>query len=174
MIRKDYAGGDIGNDVKDRLDEKKKNNMTFVPVYNIIDTDQDPAAVNWGNGWQMPNTADFVELLENCDWEFEGTGYRVTSKVNGNSIFLPAAGYRYGEQQYGNGNAGYYASGEITGTYSFPSMAAQLKGSKGEINGKENMPNMLIFQHGQYNSLDLYNNLSTSFGVSVRPVKKVD
>ena len=174
VIRKDYAGGDIGNDVKDRLDEKKKNNMTFVPVYNIIDTDKDPAAVNWGNGWQMPNTADFVELLENCDWEFEGTGYRVTSKVNDNSIFLPAAGYRYGEQQYGNGNAGYYASGEITGTYSFPSMAAQLKGSKGEINGNENMPNMLIFQHGQYNSLDLYNNLSTSFGVSVRPVKKVD
>jgi hypothetical protein len=31
---------------------------------------------------------------------------------------------------------------------------------------------MLIFQHGQYNSLDIYNNLSTSFGVSVRPVTK--
>ena len=176
VMRKDYAGGDIGNDVKDRHDDKKKGNMTFVPVYNIVaDTEHDPAAANWGGGWQMPTTADFVELLENCDWEFVGNGYRVTSKAEGNtnSIFLPAAGFRYGEQQYGNGNAGYYATGEITGTYSFPSMAAQIKGSKGEINGNENMPNMLIFQHGQYNSLDLYNNLSTSFGVSVRPVKKV-
>ena len=34
------------------------------------------------------------------------------------------------------------------------------------------MPNMLVFQHGLYNSLDMYHNLSTSFGVSVRPVTK--
>lgn len=173
VMRKDYTGGDIGNAPKDRLDDKKKNNLNFVPVYSIIsDAKHDPATANWGNNWRMPSTADFVELLENCNWEFTGSGYKVSSKVNGNSIFLPAAGYRYGEEWYGNGNAGYYATGEITGTYHFPSMADQYNGSKGAINGNENMPNMLIFQHGQYNSLDIYNNLSTSFGVSVRPVTK--
>ncbi len=173
VMRKDYTGGDIGNAPKDRHDDKKKSNLNFVPVYSIINNAKhDPATANWGNNWRMPSTADFVELLENCNWEFTGSGYKVTSKVNGNSIFLPAAGYRYGEQWYGNGNSGYYATGEITGTYHFPSMAEQASGSKGEVNGKENMPNMLIFQHGQYNSLDIYNNLSTSFGVSVRPVTK--
>ena len=170
--RKDYAGGNIGNDVKDRLDDKKKGNLTFVPVYSIIsDAKHDPATANWGKDWRMPSTAEFVELLEYCDWEFTGSGYKVTSKINGNSIFLPAAGYRYGGDLYGNGNAGYYATGEITGTYHFPSMAEQTNGSVGAVNANENMPNMLIFQHGLYNSLDMYHNLSTSFGVSVRPVQ---
>ena len=101
VMRKDYAGGDIGNDVKDRHDDKKKNNLNFVPVYSIIsDAKHDPATANWGNNWRMPSTADFVELLEYCNWEFTGSGYKVSSKVNGNSIFLPAAGYRYGEELY--------------------------------------------------------------------------
>ena len=98
----------------------------------------------------------------------------MTSKAEGNtnSILLPAAGYRFGEKWYGNGNAGYYASGEILGTYDFPSMVAQSNGLKGETSASENMPDMLIFQHGQYNSLGIYNNLSTSYGISIRPVKK--
>jgi hypothetical protein len=122
----------------------------------------------------MPTTAQFKELLEECTWEFTGNGYKVSSKKEGNTnyIFLPAAGYRYGEKWYGSGNAGYYATGEIYGTYHFPSMAEQQNGSKGAVNGKENMPNMLIFQHGQYNSLGIYDNLSSSYGISIRPVTK--
>ena len=159
VMRKDYTGGDIAK----------------TPIYNIIaDAKYDPATANWGNAWSMPTTAQFHDLLDECDWEFTGNGYKVSSKKEGNtnSIFLPAAGYRYGEQWYGSGNAGYYATGEIFGTYHFPSMADQQNGSKGAINGSENMPNMLIFQHGQYNSLGIYNNLTTSFGISIRPVTK--
>jgi hypothetical protein len=37
-------------------------------------------------------------------------GYRVTSKKNGNSIFLPAAGYRHGSNSYNVGSHGYYWS----------------------------------------------------------------
>ena len=117
----------------------------------------------------MPTTEQLKELIDKCTWEFTGSGYKVTG-TNGNSIFLPAAGYRFGEKWYGNGNAGYYASGEILGTYQFPSMVDQNKELKGEIGGVENMPYVLIFQHGQYNSLGIYDNLSSSFGVSIRPV----
>ena len=86
---------------------------------------------------------------------------------------MPAAGYRFGDKWYGNGNAGYYATGEIFGTYHFPSMAEQVNGSKGEISGKDNMPNVMIFQHGQFaNGVAVYNNLSTSYGLSIRPVTK--
>jgi hypothetical protein len=159
VSRKDYNGGDISN----------------IPVYSIVaDAEHDPATANWGNNWSMPTAEQFQELLDNCNWEFVGNGYKVSSKVEGNnnSIFLPAAGYRFGEKWYGNGNAGYYATGDILGTYHFPSMAEQNNGSKGAVNGNENMPNMLIFQHGQYNSLGIYNNLSSSYGVSIRPVTK--
>jgi hypothetical protein len=153
-------------------DIDKGADISGVPVYSIIaDIHHDPATANWGNNWRMPTTEEIQELVDSCKWEFTGSGYKVTG-TNGKSIFLPAAGYRYGEKWYGNGNAGYYATGEITGTYHFPSMIDQNKGINGEVNGNENMPNMLIFQHGQYNSLGIYHNLSSSFGVSIRPVTK--
>lgn len=172
VIRKDYTGGTIGNSIKDITDPKKNGNLTFIPAYNIsFDAEHDAATANWGNDWRMPTTKELAELMNNCEWEFVGSGYKVTGP-NGNSIFLPAAGYRYGDKQYGKGNAGYYASGEIIGTYSYPSMAAQNAGSLGEYGSKENMPSVLIFQQGQYNSIGVYNNMSATYGFSIRPVKK--
>jgi hypothetical protein len=167
-----------GNDYKEDSYKFKTfagTSISGAPIYNLIgDAQYDPATANWGANWQMPTTAQLKELMEHCTWEFTGNGYKVTSKQEGNNnyIFLPAAGYRYCEKWYGNGNAGYYAAGEILGTYQFPSMVDQSKDSKGSTSGIENMPNMLIFQHGQYNSLGIYNNLSSSYGVSIRPVAK--
>ena len=57
----------------------------------------DAATANWGGSWRMPTKAEMQELLDNCTWTWttqEGVnGYKVTSKVNSNYIFLPAAGY---------------------------------------------------------------------------------
>ena len=147
--------------------------ISGAPVYNIVgDVNHDPATANWGNNWRMPTNEQVRELIESCKWEFTGNGYRVTGP-NKNSIFLPAAGYRYGDKWYGNGNSGYYATGQIFGTYHFPSMMEQYKGSLGEISETGNMPNMLIFQHGQFdNSINIYSNMMTSYGVSIRPVTK--
>jgi hypothetical protein len=170
VMYKDYTGGTIGNSIKDITDPKKNGNLTFVPAYNIsFDAKHDAATANWGNGWKMPTTAQLAELMNLCEWEFVGSGYKVTGP-NGKSIFLPAAGYRYGDKQYGKGNAGYYASGEIIGTYSYPSMAAQYAGSQGDYSSKENMPSVLIFQQGQYNTIGVYNNMSATYGFSIRPV----
>ena len=65
--------------------------------------EQDAAHVHMGGGWRMPTKAEFVELIANCDvtWvvNFKGTGVAgsiFTSKVNGNSVFFPAAGGCYG------------------------------------------------------------------------------
>ena len=167
-----YNGGTIGNSIKDITDPKKNGNLTFVPAYKISsDANYDAATANWGNDWTMPTTVQLAELMNNCKWEFVGSGYKVTGP-NGNSIFLPAAGYRCGTKQYGNGNAGFYASGEIIGTFAFPSMQAQNGGSQGGYGSKENMPSVLIFQEGQYNTIGVYNNMSASYGFSIRPVKK--
>lgn len=59
----------------------------------------DAATANWGDGWRMPTKAEFKELLDNTDHLDALTsqngvyGLRFTAS-NGNSLFLPAAGYR--------------------------------------------------------------------------------
>ena len=151
----------------------KGSSISGAPVYSIIsDANHDAATANWGNDWRMPTKEEAQELIDKCTWDFTGTGYKVTGP-NGNSIFLPAAGYRYGDNWVGNGNAGYYATGEILGTYNFPSMEDQLKGLKGSVGDVDNMPYILLFQHGKFeNAVNIYNNLSSSYGVSIRPVAK--
>lgn len=57
----------------------------------------DAAVANWGDGWRMPTYNEFNELIVNCYWEKSYSsvnGYKITSKINGNSIFMPAAGWR--------------------------------------------------------------------------------
>lgn len=48
--------------------------------------------------YEIPTIEQYKELITNCDWKQTtqngAKGYKVISKVNGNSIFLPAAGYR--------------------------------------------------------------------------------
>ena len=75
-----------------------------------LDPEDDVATVQWGGDWRMPTEAEQEELRNNCDWEWVEvngvTGYRVKSRVNDNSIFLPAAGYRdrtYVDRGAGNG-----------------------------------------------------------------------
>ena len=59
----------------------------------------DAATANWGGGWRMPTKTEFEELYDNCvcmDTQQNGVnGCKLRSKVNGNCIFIPYAGYKY-------------------------------------------------------------------------------
>lgn len=84
-----------------------------VDIGDISDAPQyDAAATNWGGSWRMPTLAEFNELHKNCTWVWtthSGTsGYEVTSKINGNSIFLPTAGYYAEESLESDGVRGMY------------------------------------------------------------------
>ena len=95
-------------------------------VYNagpaaFINTDltleQDAAHAYMGGKWRMPTNAECQELLDNCSvvWtdNYNGTGVtgRVfTSKVNGKSVFFPAAGVCNGSSVKGVGSNGIYWS----------------------------------------------------------------
>ena len=78
---------------------------------DISGTQYDAASVNWGGGWRMPTEAEQDELRNNCTWEWTTlngvNGQRVTGP-NGNSIFLPAAGYRYSTSSLYVGSGGHY------------------------------------------------------------------
>lgn len=60
-----------------------------------LDIEDDAARMEWGGEWRYPTASEMTELRNNCTWLWTSQnaipGYKITSKVNGNSIFLPAA-----------------------------------------------------------------------------------
>ena len=80
--------------------------------YNLTPS-HDAATANWGGTWRLPTKAEMEELKNNCTWKWtvQGgkKGYKVTGP-NGNNIFLPAAGYRYGSSLNYAGEYGHYWS----------------------------------------------------------------
>lgn len=73
----------------------------------------DAATANWGSPWRMPTFAEIKELINDCTWEWtsvNGVNGRLVTGPNGNSIFLPAAGYRSGSSLYDAGSYGDYWS----------------------------------------------------------------
>ena len=81
-----------------------------------LDLSDDAAYVNWGSSWRMPTKTEQEELKNTnyttWTWTTQNgvKGYKVTSKTNGNNIFLPAAGYRNVSSLYDAGSYGYYWS----------------------------------------------------------------
>jgi hypothetical protein len=74
----------------------------------VLELEDDAAHVNWGGDWRMPTSAELAELYKNCDWTNEGNGYRVTSKINGKSIFLAMGGCMTGTSIFKPGEQAYY------------------------------------------------------------------
>ncbi len=79
-----------------------------------LDLEDDAAYLNWGNDWRMPSEIQCRELInENntiTEWITQNgvNGRKITSKTNGNSIFLPAAGYRFRNLLQDAGSSGRY------------------------------------------------------------------
>ena len=88
---------------------------------DISGTEYDVAHVKWGGSWRMPTLTEIDELIYKCTWTwtiYNGVeGNKVTGQ-NGNSIFLPAAGYRYGTDVRDQGSYGCYWMGPLDKVYS--------------------------------------------------------
>lgn len=84
---------------------------------DISGTQYDVAHVKWGGSWRMPTLAEFEELYNSCTSEWtilNGVyGRKFTSRKNGNSIFLPAAGDRDNDNLNYAGSRGYYWSSSL-------------------------------------------------------------
>ena len=85
---------------------------------NVLEFDDDVASVAFGGEWRIPTIAECEQLLDenNCLWTWTTQnnvkGFLVTSKINGNTIFLPAAGFCSSEVN-GIGNFGAYCVNSI-------------------------------------------------------------
>ena len=86
--------------------EKRMNDIKGNSQYDV-------ARKNWGGAWRMPTCDELNELRNNCTWTWTTqngvNGYKVTG-TNGNSIFLPAAGFRDGSSLNLAGSFGFYWS----------------------------------------------------------------
>ncbi len=85
-----------------------------------LDPEDDAAHVNWGPSWRMPTTEQQSELYENCSsvWTTQnGVNGRLFTGPNGNTLFLPAAGDRWGESLLDAGSWGSYWSRTLYSGY---------------------------------------------------------
>ncbi len=112
----------------------------------------DAARANWGSTWRLPTKSEIDELLYKCTWTWTtrggNNGYKVTGS-NGNTIFLPVAGFRAGNWLKDAGEKAYYWSAT-------PS------------NNSADDAYFLYFDSGRHFSVDFCRN----FGRSVRPVSE--
>ena len=78
-----------------------------------LDPEDDAANVNWGENWRMPTLDQQTELQTKCTWTWttqNGVSGRLVTGPNGNTLFLPAAGYRIDSSLYNAGSWGNYWS----------------------------------------------------------------
>lgn len=112
----DFAWGEVEAKNEETADTYKWQGDTYDKVTKYYDVDNksvleladDAANANWGGNWRMPSREEWMELsnTDYCTWDWttvnDVKGYLVTSKKNGNSIFLPVTGYGYNRDREGD------------------------------------------------------------------------
>ena len=130
----------------------------------VLESEDDAAHVILGGKWRMPTEAEWKELVTNCNWEWTTkngvAGGLITSKITGDSIFLPAAGHRFESGLYNTYGGSYWTSSLHTGYQQDPNAI---------------YPNNAWYGYVYVNSSDNTKGFGTSiqvrtYGQSIRPV----
>ena len=106
-----YAWGEI--EIKSEY--TKDNSKTYGKSMSDIsgNSTYDVARAKWGGSWRLPTQEEFKELRNRCKWEWANINGKIGCKVtgpNGNSIFLPATGYRDGSSLITEWHGFYWSS----------------------------------------------------------------
>lgn len=127
-----------------------------------LELEDDAAHVNWGGDWRMPTVDEMNELCnENyCSqsWTTHNgiNGYMITSKSNGNSIFLPAAHFRRQSESPSIDNVGYYWTSTLY---------------TDEVYGTKNYTSVNLHFYKDYNSRAFHTSyVNRCNGLTIRPV----
>ncbi len=124
-----------------------------------LDPEDDVAFKLLGDGWRTPTREEFQELLDNCNWTpatMNGVqGYRVTSEMNNNSIFIPLTGESWQGDTLGYNKYAHYYSNTL---------------SLSQVNSASNVYSAYMY----YSSDDNYGwymaNYNRVGGLAIRPV----
>ncbi len=129
-------------------------NFKVDTVLTTLEAMDDAATANWGSEWRMPTAEEWQELFDNCtrDWKEVDNikGYELKSKINGNTIFLPAAGYRSADSGY-SANYGYYWSSSLCEATTYGAYS--------------------VYFNADFVNLNVYFRV---YGYSIRPVKPIN
>lgn len=124
----------------------------FIDNLTVLLPEDDAATANWGNGWCMPTADQWRELLVNTtnEWTTRNgvIGRLFTSKKNGQTLFLPAAGRRWDDELYNAGSDGHYWSSSLAGG-----------------------PFRAWYFHLSWGDCYVYRDYSRRYGFTVRPVR---
>ena len=79
----------------------------------VLEPCDDAVTANWGAEWRMPTREEYDELYQETTFiwtKVNGVYGRLLTGSNGNSIFMPATGFRLGSQVIGPGLGIYWSS----------------------------------------------------------------
>ena len=147
-----YANGDYKKLIKYCTNSEYGDNG-FTDHLTILRSDDDPATVHWGSGWHAPSKEQYEELKDNTTHQWttqNGVQGRLFTSSNGQSVFLPAAGYRLGNE---------LNRAEAYGTY-----WSQSLGSEKPYHAWD-----LFFDQ---TDCRMYCNIGRSYGFTARPVRQ--
>lgn len=88
----------------------------FTDDLTVLQPSDDVVTANLGGGWRMPTREDWAELYLNTTNKWtkrNGVNGRLFTASNGNSFFLPAAGYSWDGEFYDVGSRGLYWSSSL-------------------------------------------------------------
>ena len=88
-----------------------------------LEAADDVARVRLGEGYRVPTVADYMELNDKCSWswvsEYHGANGFLIKGPNGNTIFLPAAGFKSGKYRYFYGDYSCYWLSDVASKDSY-------------------------------------------------------
>ncbi len=106
-----YAWGETSTKTEYTEDNSKTCGSSMGDISG--NSSYDAARANWGGTWRLPTKAELEELENKCTWTWTThngvKGYKVTGP-NGNSIFLPAAGFRHSSLILAGSSGHYWSS----------------------------------------------------------------
>ena len=117
----DYGSYFAWGEIRTKSEYTAENSVTYEKDFSDISGNRqyDAARSNWGGSWRLPTKGEFEELIKRCKWTWTTQGGHKGCKVtgpNGNSIFLPAAGWRIGTSTDYTGVSGIYWSSTPNGS----------------------------------------------------------
>ena len=96
----------------------------------VLDANDDAASENWGGSWRIATMDEWIELMNECSWTWttiNGKNGRLVTGANGNSIFLPAAGFMHESSVVGIGSFGNYWSSSLLTVDSYFAIFVEFK-----------------------------------------------